>query len=82
VKAQYLSGEGYQKTVTLTKLKSAEYGEDLLNVLNDESLESEILTHCKRKGVNPLNLFGITIALGKGGEPLVIDWISPVNRDQ
>lgn len=82
VKARYLSEEGYQKTVTLTKLKSAEHGEDLSNILNHESFESKILAHCKRKEISPFSLYEITIALGNDGEPLSIDWKFPFNSEQ
>lgn len=74
VKARYMSREGYQKTVTLTKLKASDYKSDLFNVFNDESFESEVNYHCGRKGIDVSTIYEVTIALGNDGEPISIDW--------
>ena len=80
VKARYMSDEGYQKTATLTKFRSSDYKDDLFNVLNDKSFESEVNYHCKRKGIDTFKVHEISIALGNDGEPLSIDWASDVDE--
>lgn len=78
VKARYKSDDGYQKTVTLTKFKAADYNDDIYSVLKDKSFESEINYHCKLKGIDTMKIHDIAIALGNDGEPLTIDWNSDV----
>ena len=79
VKARYMADEGFSKTSTLAKFRSSDYKDDLFNVLRDKSFESEVNYHCKRKGINPSRVYEIAIALGNGGEPLIIEWNSNVD---
>jgi hypothetical protein len=74
VKARYMSSEGYQKTATLTKFKASDYKSDLFKVLNDESFESEVERHCRRKGIDTSKIYEVSIALGNDGEPIAINW--------
>jgi hypothetical protein len=74
IKARYMSEEGYQKTKTLKKIKSADYQDNINNFLNEKSFESKVCHFCKEKGIDILNVNAITIALGNDGEPLVIEW--------
>lgn len=74
VKARYLTNEGYQKTVILTKFKASDYKSDLFSVLKDESFESEVSYHCNRKGIDTSSIYEVAIALGNDGEPIAINW--------
>lgn len=76
LKARYMSDDGYPKTSTLTKFESSNYKDNPANVLNDNSLDSEVHYHCKRKGIEISKVFEISISLGKNGQPLWIDWNS------
>ena len=80
VKARYMSDQGYQKTVTLAKLKASDYDSDLLVILKDELFESEVKHFCKLKNTEVADIFEVTVALGNDGEPLMIDWKSDVDE--
>jgi len=80
LKAHYLSEQGYMKTSLLAKIKADDYDGDLLNFVKDESFDAEVEFHCKKKCIAPLTVSLLSLALGKKGEPLRVDWHPSNNK--
>jgi hypothetical protein len=73
ISGHYLDSEGNQKTKTILKTGSMRYGNDIKVFLSDQGIFSRLGELAKAKGIDPKQMFGVSIRLGNHGDPIAID---------
>ncbi len=73
ISGHYIDDKGKQKTKVIQKISSKAYKNDVKQFLSDQVAFSKINVFAAEKGIEPKNMFRITIRLGNKGEPITID---------
>jgi hypothetical protein len=73
ISGHYLDGEGNQKTKVILKTGSGIYGNEIKAFLSDQSIFSRLDELAVAKAIDPERMFGVSIRLGRHGEPIAID---------